>query len=50
MECHPTTGECDAVLRIVTADHLTGIASVLNVKTEVPMEASKRSFELSLAS
>jgi leucyl aminopeptidase (aminopeptidase T) len=54
-----TTGECDAILRIVTADlhsywrfqadHLTRIASVLNVKTDVPMETLKRSFELPLA-
>lgn len=59
MECYLTTGECDAVLRIVTADlhsywrfqadHLTRIPSVLNVKTDVPMETLKRSFELPLA-
>ena len=51
---------CDAILRIVTtdlhsywrfqADHLTRIPSVLNVKTDVPMETLKRSFELPLAS
>lgn len=58
MECYLTTGECDAVLRVVTADlhsywrfqadHLTRIPSVLNVKTDVPMETLKRSFELPL--
>ena len=32
------------------ADHLTRIPSVLNVKTDVPMETLKRSFELPLAS
>ncbi|MBY5647609.1 Lrp/AsnC family transcriptional regulator [Rhizobium leguminosarum] len=58
MECYLTTGECDAVLRIVTADlhsywrfqadHLTRIPSVLSVKTDVPMETLKRSFELPL--
>jgi hypothetical protein len=46
------------VLRIVTADlhsywrfqadHLTRIPSVLSVKTDVPMETLKRSFELPL--
>jgi Lrp/AsnC family transcriptional regulator, leucine-responsive regulatory protein len=56
IECYLTTGECDAILRIVTADlnsywrfqadHLTRIPSVLNVKTDVPMETIKRSFEL----
>jgi Lrp/AsnC family transcriptional regulator, leucine-responsive regulatory protein len=58
MECYLTTGECDAVLRVVTADlhsywrfqadHLTRIPSVMNVKTDVPMETLKRSFELPL--
>lgn len=58
MECYLTTGECDAVLRIVTADlhsywrfqadHLTRIPSVLSVKTDVPMETLKRSYELPL--
>ncbi len=59
MECYLTTGECDALLRIVTADlHaywrfqadcLTRIPSVQSVKTDVPMETVKRSFELPLA-
>lgn len=56
VECYLTTGECDAVLRIVTADlhsywrfqadYLARIPSVLSVKTDVPMETVKRSFEL----
>jgi Lrp/AsnC family transcriptional regulator, leucine-responsive regulatory protein len=56
VECYLTTGECDALLRVVTADlnsywrfqadHLTRIPSVQSVKTEVPMETIKRSFEL----
>ena len=58
MECYLTTGECDAILRVVTtdlhaywrfqADHLTRIPSVQSVKTDVPMETIKRGFELSL--
>ena len=56
VECYLTTGDCDALLRIVTADlnaywrfqadHLTRIPSVQSVKTDVPMETLKRSFEL----
>ncbi|MBU1176079.1 MAG: Lrp/AsnC family transcriptional regulator [Alphaproteobacteria bacterium] len=56
MECYLTTGECDALLRVVTtdlhaywrfqADYLTRIPSVQSVKTDVPMETIKRSFEL----
>lgn len=58
MECYLTTGECDALLRIVTADlnsywrfqadHLTRIPSVQSVKTDVPMETVKRSYEIPL--
>ena len=58
VECYLTTGECDALLRIVTADlnsywrfqadHLTRIPSVQSVKTDVPMETVKRSFEIPL--
>ncbi|MCF1470814.1 Lrp/AsnC family transcriptional regulator [Agrobacterium vitis] len=58
IECYLTTGECDAILRIATADlhsywrfqadHLTRIPSVLSVKTDVPMETLKQSFELPL--
>lgn len=58
MECYLTTGECDALLRIVTtdlhaywrfqSDHLMRIPSVQSVKTDVPMETIKRSYELPL--
>ncbi|MFT4183066.1 MAG: Lrp/AsnC family transcriptional regulator [Rhizobium sp.] len=58
VECHLTTGECDAIMRIVTADlhsywrfqadHLTRIPSVQSVKTDVPMETIKQSHELPL--
>ncbi|KAA3505494.1 MULTISPECIES: Lrp/AsnC family transcriptional regulator [Rhizobium/Agrobacterium group] len=58
IECYLTTGECDAILRIATADlhsywrfqadHLTRIPSVLSVKTDVPMETLKQSYELPL--
>lgn len=56
VECYLTTGECDAIMRIVTADlhaywrfqsdYLMRIPSVQSVKTDVPMETIKRSFEL----
>ena len=56
MECYLTTGECDAIMRVVTADlhaywrfqadHLTRIPSVQSVKTDVPMETIKRSYDL----
>lgn len=55
-ECYLTTGECDAIMRIVTtdlhaywrfqSDYLMRIPSVQSVKTDVPMETIKRSFEL----
>jgi Lrp/AsnC family leucine-responsive transcriptional regulator len=58
VECYLTTGECDALLRIVTADlhaywrfqsdYLMRIPSVQSVKTDVPMETIKRSYELPL--
>lgn len=58
VECYLTTGECDAIMRVVTADlhaywrfqadHLTRIPSVQSVKTDVPMETIKRSYELPL--
>jgi DNA-binding Lrp family transcriptional regulator len=58
LECYLTTGECDAVMRVVTEDlhaywrfqseHLARIPSVQSVKTDVPMETIKRSFELPL--
>jgi len=57
-ECYLTTGECDAIMRIVTADlhaywrfqsdYLMRIPSVQSVKTDVPMETIKRSYELPL--
>lgn len=56
MECYLTTGDCDAILRVATtdlnsywrfqADHLTRIESVQSVKTDVPMETVKRSYDL----
>ena len=58
VECYLTTGECDAIMRVVTADlhaywrfqsdRLTRIPSVQSVKTDVPMETIKRSYELPL--
>ena len=59
VECYLTTGECDAIMRVVTADlhaywrfqadYLTRIPSVQSVKTDVPMETIKRSYELPLS-
>lgn len=59
VECYLTTGECDAIMRVVTedlhaywrfqADHLTRIPSVQSVKTDVPMETVKNSTELPLS-
>lgn len=56
MECYLTTGECDAILRIVTtdlhaywrfqSDYLMRIPSVQSVKTDVPMETIKAGREL----
>ena len=58
MECDLTTGECDAIMRVVTtdlhaywrfqSDYLMRIPSVQSVKTDVPMETIKRSYELPL--
>ena len=58
VECYLTTGECDAIMRIVTtdlhaywrfqSDHLMRIPSVQSIKTDVPMETIKRSYELPL--
>ncbi len=55
-ECYLTTGECDAVLKIVTADlrdywrfqasRLTNIPTVKEVKTDVVMEIGKQSFQV----
>lgn len=56
VECYLTTGECDAILRIVTtdlhaywrfqSDRLMRIPSVQSVKTDVPMETIKAGREL----
>jgi DNA-binding Lrp family transcriptional regulator len=58
VECHLMAGDCDALLRIMVADlnaywrfqadRLTRIPNVRNVKTDVPMETVKRSFEVPL--
>lgn len=58
VECHLMAGECDALLRIVTADlasyrrfhadKLTRIESVQNIKTDVPMETTKLTHALPL--
>jgi len=58
LECYLTTGECDALLRVVTedlhaywrfqSDRLARIPSVQSVKTDVPMETIKRTNELPL--
>src|SRR5690606_12734357 len=54
-ECYLTTGECDAIMRIVTtdlhaywrfqSDYLMRIPSVQSVKTDAPMETIKASRE-----
>lgn len=59
VECHLMAGECDALLRIVTADlasyrrfhadKLTRIDSVQNIKTEVPMETTKLTHALPIS-
>lgn len=51
VECHLMAGDCDAILRIVTADlasyrrfhaeKLTQIESIRNIKTDVPIETTK---------
>lgn len=58
VECYLTTGECDAIMRVVTADlhaywrfqsdYLMRIPSVQSVKTDVPMETIKAGHELPL--
>lgn len=52
-ECYLMVGDCDFVLKVVVKDlaayrqfqvqHLTRIDSVLNIKTEVPVQTVKRS-------
>ena len=58
VECHLMAGDCDFLLRVVAADldayrrfqieHLTRIAGVQSVKTEIPMQKIKLSTELPL--
>lgn len=58
VECQLMAGDCDFFLRIVVGDledyrgfqihHLTQIASVQNVKTEIPLQAVKQTTELPL--
>lgn len=58
LECHLMAGDCDFLLRIVAADlddyrrfqveHLTRIAGVQSVKTEIPMQKIKLTSELPL--
>ncbi len=58
VECHLMAGDCDFLLRVVAADldayrrfqvdHLTRIAGVQSVKTEIPMQRIKQSTELPL--
>lgn len=58
VECHLMAGDCDFLLRIVAADlddyrrfqmeHLTRIAGVQSVKTEIPMQKIKQTSELPL--
>lgn len=56
IECHLMAGECDAWLRIVTKDldsyrnfhanKLTTIKAILSVKTDVPMDTVKLTYNL----
>jgi len=56
VECHVVIGDCDCVLRVVTANlddylqfqinRLTRITGVGSVKTEIPMQKVKRTSEL----
>lgn len=56
LECHLMAGDCDFLLRVVTADlesyrrfqarHLARIKGVQNLKTEVPMQKVKLTTEL----
>lgn len=55
-ECHLMAGDCDFLLRVVTADldayrrfqveHLGRIKGVRNIKTDIPMQVVKSCFEL----
>jgi len=58
MECHLMAGDCDFLLRVVSADlesyrqfqvdHLTRANGVQNIKTEIPLQQIKSSSELPL--
>jgi DNA-binding Lrp family transcriptional regulator len=58
VECQLMAGDCDFLLRVVAADleayrqfqieHLGRIKGVRNIKTEIPMQKVKLSFELPL--
>lgn len=58
VECHLMAGDCDFLLRIVAAglddyrrfqvEHLTRIAGVQSIKTEIPMQKVKLTSELPL--
>lgn len=58
MECYIMLGESDAMLRVVVADlddyrhfqstHLTKVNGIQNVKTDLPSEIVKRTYELPL--
>lgn len=58
LECHLMAGDCDCLLRVVTAnidayrkfqiDHLTRIDGVQSVKTEIPMQKIKQTSVLPL--
>jgi Lrp/AsnC family transcriptional regulator, leucine-responsive regulatory protein len=58
VECHLMAGDCDFMLRVVTADldayrkfqgeHLTRINGVQSVKTEIPMQKIKQTSALPL--
>ncbi len=58
LECHLMAGDCDFLLRIVVADldayrrfqveHLNRIKGIQNIKTEIPMQKIKQSWQLPL--
>jgi len=58
MECHLMAGDCDFLLRVLSADlesyrqfqvdHLTRANGVQNIKTEIPLQQIKSSSELPL--
>ena len=58
VECHLMAGDCDFLLRVVAADldayrrfqteHLGRIAGVRSVKTDIPLQKVKHSWELPL--